>query len=83
MVKSNKTNIGKVVSKSGDKTIKVISTSRRPHPMYKKIITITRYVLVHDQQDEANVGDVVEYVSCRPISKNKTNRLVTVKEVRA
>ena len=83
MAKSNKTNIGKVVSKSGDKTIKVSSTSRRAHPMYKKTITITRYVLVHDQQGEANVGDVVEYVACRPISKNKTNRLVTVKEVRA
>lgn len=71
---------GVVASKSGDKTVKVILNYLFKHPMYGKFLKRQTTAHVHDESNEAVVGDVVEIVKCRPMSKSKTWRLVKVIE---
>ena len=66
---------GSVVKKSGDKTISVLVERKIVHPRYHKIVKRFKKYLVHDERNEANVGDVVRIVECRPISKRKAFRL--------
>ena len=69
-----------VVSRSGDKSIKVSITRRVKHPMYGKYMNRRTKFGVHDEKNVAGVGDVVDIVECRPISKSKSWRLVKVVE---
>ena len=69
---------GVVVSKSGDKSIKVQIDYLVKHPMYGKYIKRRTKLGVHDEGNEAGVGDTVEITECRPISKSKSHRLVKV-----
>ncbi len=71
---------GKVVSKSGDKSIVVVVESRKPHPLYGKIIKQASKFHAHDEENAANVGDTVVIMETRPISKLKRWRLVEVTE---
>jgi small subunit ribosomal protein S17 len=66
---------GTVVKKSGDKTISVLVERKIMHPKYHKIVKRFKKYLVHDERNEAKVGDVVRMVECRPISKRKAFRL--------
>ncbi len=66
---------GTVVKKSGDKTISVLVERKIMHPRYHKIVKRFKKYLVHDEKNEAKVGDVVRVVECRPISKRKAFRL--------
>ena len=75
--KEVKTRRAVVVSKSGDKSIKVHINYKVKHPVYGKRRT---KLIVHDSADEARVGDVVDIAECRPISKTKSWRLVKVVE---
>ena len=63
---------GKVVKKSGDKTISVLVTRQTTHPVYKKIIRVSKKYLVHDSDNKIIVGDSVRIQETRPISKNKS-----------
>ena len=63
--------IGSVVSNKMTKTIVVEVTRRVPHPMYKRIVTKRKKFYAHDEQETANVGDVVRIIECRPMSKLK------------
>ena len=75
-----KTRIGRVVSNKMDKTAVVaIEDSYRP-PLYKKIIRRTVKFKVHDENNECNIGDRVEIMETRPLSKTKRWRLVSVVE---
>ena len=76
--KQIKTRRGVVVSKSGDKSVKVQIDYTVKHPMYGKYIKRRTKLGVHDEQNAAGVGDVVEIAECRPISKSKNWRLVKV-----
>lgn len=67
-----------VVSKSGDKSIKVSIDYRIKHPKYGKYIKRRTKLSVHDERNEATVGDMVEVSQCRPRSKTKSWRLVRV-----
>jgi small subunit ribosomal protein S17 len=67
-----------VVSKSGDKSISVQIDYKVKHPMYGKYINRRTKICVHDEQNVAGIGDTVEIVECRPISKSKNFRLVSV-----
>lgn len=78
MSKSLQQKQGVVVSKSGDKTIKVTVNTRKRHSFYKKVINVSWSALVHDENNEAKVGDLVTFVSCRPLSKHKTWRLIHI-----
>ena len=63
---------GKVVKKSGDKTISVLVTRQTTHPVYKKIIRVSKEYLAHDSENKIIVGDSVRIQETRPISKNKS-----------
>jgi small subunit ribosomal protein S17 len=63
--------IGNVLSNKMAKTIVVEVTRRVPHPQYKRIVTKRRKFYAHDEQGQANPGDVVKIIECRPMSRLK------------
>ena len=67
-----------VVSKSGDKSITVQIDYKVKHPMYGKYINRRTKLCVHDENNVADIGDTVDIVECRPMSKSKNFRLVSV-----
>ena len=71
---------GVVVSDANDKTIVVQITERKPHPIYGKMITSTKKLHAHDENNEAHVGDTVSIMETRPLSKMKRWRLVEIVE---
>ena len=75
-----KTRVGKVVSNKMDKTIVVAIEDNVRHPLYKKIVKRTIKFKAHDEENTCNVGDRVEIMETRPLSKDKRWRLVNVIE---
>jgi small subunit ribosomal protein S17 len=75
-----KTRVGKVVSNKMDKTIVVAIQDNVQHPLYKKIIKRTVKFKAHDEKNECNIGDTVEIMETRPLSKDKRWRLVEIIE---
>ncbi|MEE9370363.1 MAG: 30S ribosomal protein S17 [Sedimentisphaerales bacterium] len=75
-----KTMTGVVISHSGDKSIKVAIDFKVKHPKYGKYIKRRTKLGVHDERNQAGLGDVVEVAECRPYSKTKSWRLVRVVE---
>jgi small subunit ribosomal protein S17 len=75
-----KTMVGKVVSNKMDKTIVVAVVDSVKHPLLKKIIKRTYKLKAHDENNERNIGDLVEVMETRPISKEKRWRLVEIVE---
>ena len=71
---------GVVISNSGDKSVKVAIDFRVKHPKYGKYLKRRIKLGVHDEHNQAGLGDVVEVVECRPYSKSKSWRLVRVVE---
>ena len=71
---------GTVVSDKMDKTIVVAIEDNVKHPTYGKIIKRTLKVHAHDEKNECNVGDRVEIMETRPLSKTKRWRLVEIIE---
>ena len=75
-----KTRTGIVVSDKMDKTIVVAIEDSVRHPLYKKIVKRTVKLKAHDEANECRVGDRVEVMETRPMSKDKRWRLVTIIE---
>ena len=75
-----KTRVGKVVSDKMDKTVVVAIVDNVKHPLYKKIIKRTYKLKAHDENNECRVGDTVEVMETRPLSKDKRWRLVEIIE---
>lgn len=75
-----KTRTGRVVSNAMDKTVVVAVESRVKHPLYGKIVKRTTKLYAHDEKNECNVGDLVQVMETKPISKTKRWRLVSVIE---
>jgi len=71
---------GTVISKSGDKSVKVQIDYLVKHAFYGKYIKRSTKLSVHDDKNAAAVGDVVTIAECRPISKTKSWRLVAVEQ---
>lgn len=69
---------GKVTSDQMDKTIVVEVNRIKVHPLYKKRYRVSRKYKVHDEKNEAKVGDKVNFEECRPLSKDKKWRLVEI-----
>lgn len=63
--------VGEVVSNKMNKTIVVEVTRRVSHPLYKRIVQKRKKFYAHDEKQEAQIGDVVRIVECRPLSKLK------------
>lgn len=79
---TRKTYIGTVVSDKTDKTISVQFDTYRAHKLYGKRVKYSKKFAVHDENNEAKIGDKVVIMSTRPISKTKTFRLVEIKETK-
>ena len=75
-----KTRVGVVVSNKMDKTIVVAIKDNVQHPLYMKIIKRTVKLKAHDENNVCNIGDKVEVMETRPLSKDKRWRLVNVLE---
>ena len=73
-----KTRVGEVVSNTMDKTIVVRTVTRVPHLKFGKIVKHVKKFYVHDEKNEAKVGDRVSIMESRPISRLKRWRLVEV-----
>lgn len=71
---------GRVVSNKMNKSIVVAIERFVKHPIYGKFIKRTTKLHVHDENDNSNIGDVVEISECRPISKTKSWTLVRIVE---
>jgi small subunit ribosomal protein S17 len=69
---------GKVVKKAGEKTATVLVERKVLHPRYHKTVKRFKKYLVHDEKNEANVGDTISAIECRPLSKNKAFRLIEI-----
>ena len=69
---------GKVISHNMQKTIVVETEVKKAHPIYKKRVAIRKKYKVDDRKDEAQVGDIVVFEECRPISHDKRFRLVKI-----
>ena len=77
---TRKVYIGKVVSDKEDKTIKVLVSTHRKHPLYGKNVEYSKKFTAHDENNEAKMGDTVKIMETRPLSKTKRFRLVEVVE---
>ena len=75
-----KTRVGQVVSDKMDKTIVVAIEDSVQHPLYKKTMKRTYKLKAHDENNECGIGDTVEVMETRPLSKDKRWRLVRVIE---
>lgn len=75
-----KTYVGKVVSDKMNKTITVLVETYKNHPIYKKRVKYSKKYKAHDETEVAKIGDRVEIMETRPLSKTKNFRLVKVVE---
>ena len=75
-----KTRVGRVVSDKMDKTIVIAIEDHVKHPVYGKIIKRTVKIHAHDEANECGIGDKVEVMETRPLSKTKRWRLVEIIE---
>lgn len=67
---------GEVVSDKMSKTIVVRVDNFKMHPKYKKRYCVSRKYKVHDEKGQFKIGDIVEFVECRPLSKDKKWRVI-------
>ena len=77
---SRKTRTGIVVSDKMQKTVVVAIERRVAHPVYGKMITRTKRLKAHDEENSAKTGDTVRIVETRPLSKDKRWRVVEIVE---
>jgi small subunit ribosomal protein S17 len=77
---ARKLRVGLVVSDKMEKTVVVRIDRRMPHPQYGKMVTRTRRLKAHDEENSAKVGDTVRIMETRPLSKDKRWRVVEIVE---
>jgi small subunit ribosomal protein S17 len=77
---TRKTRVGRVVSDKMQKTVVVAIERRVPHPVYGKMVTRTKKLKAHDEENTAKTGDLVRIAETRPLSKDKRWRLVEIVE---
>ena len=75
-----KTRVGMVVSDKMDKNVVVAIIDNVKHPLYKKIVKRTVRLKAHDEKNECRVGDRVEVMETRPLSKDKRWRVIEIIE---
>ena len=77
---TRKTRVGVVVSDKMQKTVVVAIERRVPHPVYGKMVTRTKRLKAHDEENSAKAGDRVRIMETRPLSKDKRWRVVEIVE---
>ena len=75
-----KTRVGIVTSDKMDKTVVVTIKDKVRHPLYNKIVNRTVKYKAHDEENTCGVGDKVQIMECRPLSKDKNWRVVEIIE---
>ena len=80
MTENKKIRSGVVVSDKMDKSIVVKIETVVKHPLYKRTIRRSKKFKAHDEQNRARTVDYVSIIECRPISKTKTWRLLSIKD---
>jgi small subunit ribosomal protein S17 len=78
--KIRKERIGVVVSNKMDKSIVVAIKRKVKHPIYGKFVNRTKKLMAHDEENSCNIGDKVRISETRPLSKNKSWRLIEIIE---
>jgi len=78
--KKKRTLTGKVVSNKPNKTVTVLVERKVKHPVYGKFVRRSTKYHVHDENNECNMGDTIVIEECRPMSKTKSWRLVSIEE---
>jgi small subunit ribosomal protein S17 len=71
---------GVVVGDKMEKTVVVLVEEKKPHPLYKKVVTHNRRLKVHDEEGRCAVGDRVRITETRPLSKEKRWRVAEILE---
>ncbi|KIM07830.1 MAG: 30S ribosomal protein S17 [Sulfurovum sp. FS08-3] len=69
---------GTVIKKAGDKTATVLVERKVLHPRYHKTVKRFKKYLVHDEENNTNVGDEISAIECRPLSKRKAFTLLNI-----
>ena len=77
---TRKTRVGKVVSDKMEKTVVVAVEDIESHALYKKAVKKTARFKAHDENNDAHIGDVVQIMETRPLSKDKRWRIVKIVE---
>jgi small subunit ribosomal protein S17 len=77
---ARKSRVGLVVSDKMQKTVVVAIERRVPHPVYGKMVTRTKRLKAHDEENSAKTGDTVRIRETRPLSKDKRWRVVEIVE---
>ena len=77
---ARKTRLGIVVSDKMEKTVVVAIERRFPHPLYGKMVTRTKRLKAHNEDNSAKTGDRVRIMETRPLSKDKRWRVVEIVE---
>jgi len=82
VVRTNRRRVkqGRVASDKMDKTIVVVTETRVPHPVYKKVVRQSARFKAHDETNDAKTGDLVRIQECRPMSRDKRWRLLEIVE---
>ncbi|MBU1026868.1 MAG: 30S ribosomal protein S17 [Candidatus Margulisbacteria bacterium] len=75
---NRKLRTGVVVSDKMDKTVVVQVERKQRHPLYQKVIRLTNKLKAHDEKNECAVGDLVEIMETRPLSRDKRWRVIKV-----
>jgi len=75
-----KERVGVVTSDKMEKSITVTVSRKMKHPMYGKFVNVSKKFVAHDEKNECGIGDYVTVEECRPMSKTKTWRLVSIDE---
>ncbi len=73
---------GVVITDSADKTINVLVQTYKSHPLYKKRYKYSKKYLAHDPEGKAHIGDKVDIIETRPLSRHKHFRLLKITEKR-
>ncbi|WP_394807456.1 30S ribosomal protein S17 [Nitrosomonas sp.] len=76
--KLNRTLSGRVTSNKMDKTVTVLVERRLKHPLYGKFITRTKKYHAHNDNNQFSIGDLVEIVECRPLSRTKNWKVTRI-----
>lgn len=71
---------GRVISNKMEKSVVVAIETRKPHPLYRKIVKQTKKLMAHDEKNDCQIGDIVEVMETRPLSKHKKWRVVNIIE---
>lgn len=78
--KTPKTRVGIVVSDKMEKTVVVAIEESKKHPVYKKVMRVTKRYKAHDEENTCRVGDKVKLMETRPLSKDKHWRVLEIIE---